>query len=138
MSNKNLSVGIGRRKTSTAVVSLGLLTNNNSDTPIVINGKSGDAYFQYNFNYLRQIKMPLETSNVLNEYSIEAKIHGGGLSGQAEALRLGIARALCALDSEKFRSTLKAEGLLTRDARIKERRKYGLKKARKASQFSKR
>jgi small subunit ribosomal protein S9 len=138
MSNKNLSVGIGRRKTSTAVVSLGLLTNNNSDTPIVINGKSGDAYFQYNFNYLRQIKMPLETSNVLNEYSIEAKIHGGGLSGQAEALRLGIARALCALDAEKFRSNLKAEGLLTRDARIKERRKYGLKKARKASQFSKR
>ena len=138
MSNKNLSVGIGRRKCSTAVVSLGLLTKEKSETPIVVNGKSGDAYFQYNYNYLRQIKTALELVNVSNEYCIEAKIHGGGLSGQSEALRLGIARALCKLDSEKFRGILKAEGLLTRDARIKERRKYGLKKARKASQFSKR
>ena len=74
----------------------------------------------------------------MNQYKIVASVKGGGLTGQADAIRLALARALCELDSENFRSSLKIEGYLSRDARIKERRKYGLKKARKASQSSKR
>jgi small subunit ribosomal protein S9 len=80
---------------------------------------------------------PLRLTNTTESYDIDATINGGGVSGQARALRLGIARAICLLDPET-RSTLKRSGLLTRNAREKESKKYGLKKARKAPQYSKR
>ena len=83
------------------------------------------------------IKAPLETLGLENEYDIVVKAHGGGLTGQSDAVKLGVARALCQLDPEN-RQPLKTEGYLTRDPRAKERKKYGLHKARKAPQYSKR
>ena len=82
-------------------------------------------------------KAPLESLGLENEYDVLANARGGGLTGQADAIRLGVARALCQLDPDN-RKPLKLEGYLTRDPRSKERKKYGLKKARKAPQFSKR
>jgi small subunit ribosomal protein S9 len=84
-----------------------------------------------------QIQDPLRITGVASSYNVEANVHGGGPSGQAGALRLGIARALLQID-ESFRSPLKKAGLLTRDPRVKERKKYGLRKARKRPQYSKR
>ena len=84
-----------------------------------------------------RINEPLETLNLANTFDIRIKTKGGGISGQTDAIRLAISRALVECDSSN-RPSLKQDGLLTRDARIKERKKYGLKKARKASQFSKR
>ncbi|MBD2300582.1 30S ribosomal protein S9 [Nostoc sp. FACHB-87] len=124
--------GTGRRKSAVARVRLvpgsGQLT---------VNGKPGDLYFQFNANYLGVIKAPLETLGLESEYDILVKAEGGGLTGQADSIRLGVARALCQLDPEN-RSPLKTEGYLTRDPRAKERKKYGLHKARKAPQYSKR
>ncbi|MBD2450440.1 30S ribosomal protein S9 [Nostoc sp. FACHB-152] len=124
--------GTGRRKSAVARVRLvpgsGQLT---------VNGKSGELYFQFNANYLGVIKAPLETLGLESEYDILVKAEGGGLTGQADSIRLGVARALCQLDPEN-RSPLKTEGYLTRDPRAKERKKYGLHKARKAPQYSKR
>lgn len=130
--------GIGRRKTSTATIAL--IPNSNSDLENLfeVNGRLGEHYFQYNFNYLHQIEGPLRKLDLLKQYKLIATVKGGGLTGQADAIKLALARALCGLDTNNFRSPLKAEGYLSRDARIKERRKYGLKKARKASQSSKR
>lgn len=125
-------MGTGRRKSSVARVRLvpgsGQLT---------INGKSGDLYFQFNPNYLSVAKAPLETLGLEHEYDILVNAHGGGLTGQSDSIRLGVARALCQLDPAN-RPPLKIEGYLTRDPRAKERKKYGLHKARKAPQFSKR
>ena len=125
-------MGTGRRKSSVARVRLvpgnGVLT---------VNGKPGDLYFQFNAGYLSVAKAPLETLGLENEYDILVKAHGGGLTGQSDSIRLGVARALCQLDPDN-RSPLKIEGYLTRDPRAKERKKYGLHKARKAPQFSKR
>jgi small subunit ribosomal protein S9 len=104
---------------------------------MTVNGKPGDLYFQFNANYLGVIKAPLETLGLENEYDILVKAEGGGLTGQADSVRLGVARALCQLDPEN-RPPLKTEGYLTRDPRAKERKKYGLHKARKAPQYSKR
>jgi small subunit ribosomal protein S9 len=104
---------------------------------MIVNGKPGDLYFQFNANYLGVIKAPLETLGLENEYDILVKAEGGGLTGQADSVRLGVARALCQLDPEN-RPPLKTEGYLTRDPRAKERKKYGLHKARKAPQYSKR
>jgi small subunit ribosomal protein S9 len=84
-----------------------------------------------------QVTAPLRTAGREKDFDVIARLHGGGVSGQAGALRLGIARALLDLDGS-LRPSLKSEGMLTRDAREKERRKYGLKKARKAPQYSKR
>jgi small subunit ribosomal protein S9 len=84
-----------------------------------------------------RIQDPLRVAGVGSTYSVQARVHGGGPSGQAGALRLGIARALLQIDPE-FRSALKKAGLLTRDPRVKERKKYGLRKARKRPQYSKR
>jgi small subunit ribosomal protein S9 len=124
--------GTGRRKSAVARVRLvpgsGQLT---------VNGKDGNLYFQFNANYLGVIKGPLETLGLENEYDILVKAEGGGLTGQADSIRLGVARALCQLDPDN-RSPLKTEGYLTRDPRAKERKKYGLHKARKAPQYSKR
>jgi len=124
--------GTGRRKSAVARVRLVPGVGK-----MVVNGKDGELYFQFNANYLGSIKAPLETLGLENEYDILVKATGGGLTGQADSIRLGIARALCQLDPEN-RSPLKTEGYLTRDPRAKERKKYGLHKARKAPQYSKR
>jgi small subunit ribosomal protein S9 len=124
--------GTGRRKSSIARVRL--VPGNGQ---LVINGKPGDLYLQFNPAYLSAAKAPLETLGLENEYDILVNAEGGGLTGQADSIRLGVARALCQLDPEN-RKPLKIEGYLTRDPRAKERKKYGLRKARKAPQFSKR
>jgi len=126
------NIGIGRRKQSTARVFL-----KPGKGQLFINNLSGESYLQYNTIYLENILSPLKIFGLENKYDIIALVKGGGLTGQSHSIKLGIARLLCKTDPEK-RSSLKASGLLTRDARIKERKKYGLKKARKAPQFSKR
>lgn len=125
-------LGTGRRKS--AVARVRLVPGNGQ---LVINGKPGEQYLQFNAEYLSVAKAPLETLGLEAEYDILVNAHGGGLTGQADAVRLGVARALCQLDPEN-RKPLKIEGYLTRDPRAKERKKYGLRKARKAPQFSKR
>ncbi|HEY9882899.1 30S ribosomal protein S9 [Phormidium sp. FACHB-592] len=125
-------LGTGRRKTAVARVRLVPGTGQ-----LTINGKPGDLYLQFNADYLAATKAPLETLGLEGEYDILVNAHGGGLTGQADAMRLGVARALCQLDPDN-RKPLKIEGYLTRDPRAKERKKYGLRKARKAPQFSKR
>jgi small subunit ribosomal protein S9 len=124
--------GTGRRKT--AVARVRLVPGNGQ---IVVNGKPGDLHLQFNPSYLSTAKAPLEALGLESEYDILVNVRGGGLTGQADAIRLGVARALCQLDPDN-RKPLKIEGYLTRDPRSKERKKYGLKKARKAPQFSKR
>ncbi|NET09734.1 MAG: 30S ribosomal protein S9 [Symploca sp. SIO2B6] len=124
--------GTGRRKSSVARVRLVP-----GSGQLVINGREGEQYLQYNPGYLTAAKAPLETLGLENEYDILVNVRGGGLTGQADSIRLGVARALCELDPEN-RKPLKIEGYLTRDPRAKERKKYGLHKARKAPQYSKR
>jgi small subunit ribosomal protein S9 len=124
--------GTGRRKS--AIARVRLVPGNGQ---VVVNGKSGEIYFNRISVYLSAIKSPLETLGLENEYDILVNAHGGGLTGQADAVKLGIARALCQLDPDN-RQPLKVEGYLTRDPRAKERKKYGLHKARKAPQYSKR
>lgn len=124
--------GTGRRKSSVARVRL--VPGNGQ---LLINGKPGDLYLQFNPGYLAVAKAPLETLGLEAEYDILVSVSGGGLTGQADSIRLGVARALCQLDPEN-RKPLKVEGYLTRDPRAKERKKYGLHKARKAPQYSKR
>lgn len=102
-----------------------------------INGRSLEEYFP-NKLHQQSVNEPFVTAGVQGSYDVIALIDGGGVTGQAGALRLGIARALNAVDAEASRPALKKAGLLTRDARIKERKKAGLKKARKAPQYSKR
>ena len=102
-----------------------------------INGRTLDDYFP-NKLHQQTINEPFVTANVVDLYDVIATITGGGVTGQAGALRLGLARALNAVDAEASRPALKKAGLLTRDARVKERKKAGLKKARKAPQYSKR
>jgi small subunit ribosomal protein S9 len=103
----------------------------------LINGRALDSYFP---NKLHQqvVNEPFATTQLEGRFDVIARIHGGGITGQAGALRLGIARALNAVDVDANRPALKKAGLLTRDARVIERKKAGLKKARKAPQFSKR
>ena len=124
--------GTGRRKSAIARVRLIPGTGQ-----LLINKRPGDNYLQYNPTYLMTTRAPLEVLGLENDYDILVNVKGGGLTGQADAIRMGVARALCQLDPEN-RKPLKLEGYLTRDPRSKERRKYGLKKARKAPQFSKR
>ena len=124
--------GTGRRKKSIARVRL---VNGNGN--ITVNNKPLDEFF--GIETLKVIvKQPLVTTNSLDKFDVIAKVTGGGISGQAGAVRHGISRALLEANSTEYRPTLKAAGFLTRDARMKERKKYGLKKARKAPQFSKR
>ncbi|XIF19613.1 MAG: 30S ribosomal protein S9 [Acetilactobacillus jinshanensis] len=123
--------GTGRRKDSTARVRLVPGTGK-----VVINGEAMDKYVP--FPNLREIIMqPFHTTDTLGNYDVLANVNGGGYSGQAGAVRHGIARALLKVDPD-FRAPLKKAGLLTRDPRMKERKKPGLKKARKSGQFSKR
>lgn len=142
MNNKNQAhpniYGIGRKKESTAIVYLVPFSESTSTVTCEVNGHKAEHYFQQNFTYLNQINLPLKTVKLEKKYKIIANVKGGGLTGQADSIKLAIARALCKVDKVNFRPILKFEGFLTRDARIKERRKYGLKKARKASQYSKR
>jgi len=123
--------GTGRRKESVARVRL--IEGNGK---IVVNGRPMEDYFK-----LRTLQMivhqPLETAGVKDKYDVVVNVYGGGVSGQAGAVRHCIARALLKVNPD-FRSGLKKAGFLTRDPRMKERKKYGLKKARKAPQFSKR
>ncbi len=121
----------GRRKTSVAKVWL-----SPGNGKIIVNDKNMEEYFP--LETLRIIvKQPLTLTETLNKYDVIAKVKGGGLSGQAGALRHGIARALVLADPT-LRPVLKKAGFLTRDPRMVERKKYGLKKARRAPQFSKR
>lgn len=132
LSNNGEYIGIGRRKSSVAKIKIIPGTGQ-----IEINGRPGLAYLQYNPSYVAQIQGPMEVLGLSTKYDLLVKTKGGGLTGQAEAIKLGVARALCQFNIA-HRAPLKVEGFLTRDARIKERKKYGLKKARKAPQFSKR
>ena len=128
---KTAFYGTGRRKKSIARVRLVEGTG-----VITVNGKNLDEYF--GTEVLKVIvKQPLTATNTTAKYDVIAKVVGGGFTGQAGAIRHVIARALNEANSE-FRPTLKSNGYLTRDPRMKERKKYGLKKARKAPQFSKR
>ena len=130
-SEKVVFLGTGRRKSSIARVRLVEGKGN-----ITINGKDINEYFGE--ETLRVIvKLPLTVTNTLAKYDVIAKVQGGGFTGQAGAVRHGIARALNEAN-EEYRPVLKSNGFLTRDPRMKERKKYGLKKARKAPQFSKR
>ena len=129
--DKIVFYGTGRRKSSIARVRLV-----EGKGTITINGKNIDEYL--GTHTLKVIvRQPLTATNTTDKYDVICKVQGGGFTGQAGAIRLGIARALLEANSE-YRPTLKAAGFLTRDPRMKERKKYGLKKARKAPQFSKR
>ena len=132
MANEALYYGTGRRKSSVARVHL----FQGGTGSITINGRDIDDYFGLETLKLI-VRQPLVATNTLGKVDVEATVAGGGVSGQAGAIRHGIARALLLVD-ENYRSTLKAAGLLTRDPRMKERKKYGLKAARRAPQFSKR
>jgi small subunit ribosomal protein S9 len=125
------NIATGRRKEAIARVRLVPGTGN-----FELNGRSLEDYFPTRA-YRMIVGAPLRTVGRDKDFDVVARIEGGGVNGQAGALRLGIARALIELDPE-LRAALKAEGFLSRDAREKERRKYGLKKARKAPQYSKR
>jgi len=130
--NKVISYGIGRRKEAIAQVFLTL-----GSGKLIINQKEGNSYLQNNINYLQKINNPFTLLGLENNFDITIKANGGGLTGQTDAILLGVSRALTKLN-EANRKILKPAGLLTRDARVIERKKYGLKKARKAGQFSKR
>ncbi|MFW5972045.1 MAG: 30S ribosomal protein S9 [Bacillota bacterium] len=123
--------GTGRRKKSIARVRLVP-----GSGKILVNSKDVNDYFGRD-TLIKDLKTPLEITNSLNNMDVLVNVNGGGLSGQAGAIRHGIARALLEVDKD-YRSSLKKAGMLTRDPRMKERKKYGLKKARKAPQFSKR
>ena len=129
--SKPLIQTTGRRKEAVARVRLRAGTG-----VIVVNGRPIERHFPILTHRVIATE-PLRLTQTADVYDVDATVAGGGVSGQAGALRLGIARALVALDDEQ-RPTVKKAGLLTRDAREKERRKYGLKKARKAPQYSKR
>jgi small subunit ribosomal protein S9 len=130
--NQVIYSGTGHRKNSIARVRV-----IPGSGKVVINGVNGDLYLQFSPNYLQVSKSPLSSLGLENKYDLYINAEGGGLTGQTEAIRLGLARALCKLNPEN-RIALKFEGYLTRDSRRKERKKYGLRKARKAPQFSKR
>jgi len=126
-----IKLSTGRRKESIARVRIGP-----GDGSFTINGRTIEDYFPTRVHRMVALA-PLRLVGREREYTIVATIRGGGVAGQAGAVKLGVARALVEADPE-LRAQLKAEGYLTRDAREKERRKYGLKKARKAPQYSKR
>ena len=131
MANKDLQwYGTGRRKSSIARVYL-----TSGKGKIMVNGRPVDEYMPYD-TLVMDLKQPLTLTGTDSKYDVRAEVKGGGFTGQAGAIRLGITRAL--LEAGCDRATLKAAGLITRDPRSKERKKYGLKAARRAPQFSKR
>lgn len=139
MTEKKVYMGTGRRKTSIAQVRMVPGTGK-----ITVNGVDVKEFFPHE-TIILDIKQPLVATNTENTFDIDVKVNGGGYNGQAGAIRLGIVRALLQYDAnndpesdDSFRKILKRAGLITRDSRIKERKKPGLKKARRAPQFSKR
>jgi small subunit ribosomal protein S9 len=132
MSTNAFFQGTGRRKTSIARVRLIA-----GEGEVVVNGRSLEAHFGNAVN-LGDITMPFRVTGTEGRYNAMIKVEGGGTQGQAGAIRHGIARALLASDPEGARLPLRQAGLLTRDPRMKERKKYGLKRARKAPQYTKR
>jgi small subunit ribosomal protein S9 len=131
MTDKAVYLGTGRRKTSVARVRLMPGTGT-----ITVNGREAAGYFGRAV-LMTLIESPFKVTDTVGKFDVIAKLHGGGLSGQAGALRHGISRALLEAGDD-YRADLKKEGLLRRDPRMVERKKYGLKKARKKPQFSKR
>lgn len=123
--------GLGRRKSSIARARLIPGTGK-----IIINGKKPEEYFP-NSLVIQDMEQPLALTETRNSYDVEVKVIGGGFTGQAGAVRLAIARALI-IANEDFKKTLKSQKLLTRDSRVKERKKYGLYGARRSPQFTKR
>lgn len=128
----NIYTGLGKRKTSVAKVFL-----KEGSGIITINGKMFEHFFASIGEERELLKNPLMLADLDNNYDIDIKVKGGGVNSQFEAIRLAISKAVCTINPD-YRPILKRASLLTRDSRIKERRKYGLKKARKASQYSKR
>ena len=131
-SKKKYAYGTGRRKSSIARVRV----YENGTGSILINGRDMDDYFGLDTLKLL-VRQPLVTTGMVGKVDIVCTVAGGGVTGQAGAIRHGVARALLSVDPE-YRASLKAAGLLTRDPRMKERKKYGPKAARRAPQFSKR
>ena len=131
-SKKKYFYGTGRRKSSVARVRV----YENGTGSIIINGRDIDEYFGLETLKL-VVRQPLVAADLVGKVDVVVTVAGGGVSGQAGAIRHGVARALLTLNPE-FRATLKSAGFLTRDPRMKERKKYGLKAARRAPQFSKR
>ena len=132
-------IGTGRRKRSVARVRM-----TSGKGKITINGRDVNEYLPFK-TLVMDLKQPLEATKTADKFDIEVSVYGGGFSGQTGAIRLGITRALLEYDKNtdptsdsSFRKILKSAGFITRDARVKERKKYGLKKARRAPQFSKR
>ena len=132
VSKKKYHYGTGRRKSSVARVRV----YENGTGSIIVNGRDIDEYFGLDTLKLI-VRQPLVSTGMVDRVDVVVNVAGGGVSGQAGAIRHGISRALLTLNPE-FRGSLKASGFLTRDPRMKERKKYGLKAARRAPQFSKR
>ncbi len=139
MAEKKVYIGTGRRKSSVAQVKMVP-----GKGKITVNGRDVHEFFPYETNVM-DLKQPLVATDTVESFDIEAKVSGGGFTGQTGAIRLGITRALLAYDANNdpdsetsFRKILKRAGFVTRDARMKERKKPGLKAARRAPQFSKR
>ena len=132
MTSPSFYSGTGRRKT--AVARVRLLPG---EGQIVVNGRSLAEHFGNAINEA-DVRMPFRVTGNEGRYNVMIKVEGGGVTGQAGAIRHGIARALLEVDAEAFRVPLRQAGLLTRDPRMKERKKYGLKRARKAPQYTKR
>jgi len=132
MADQQYYEGIGRRKTSTARVRLYVGGTGN----FVVNDKAGQEYFSREQDYKRLMEL-LASTGTEGRYNVSAQVNGGGVTGQADAVRMGLARALVQIDPG-FREVLRRGGSLTRDARAKERKKPGLKRARKAPQYTKR
>lgn len=126
-------IGTGRRKSAIARVRL----IPGGEGQIIINKRSLEEYFPLDTTRLI-VNQPLVATETTDKFDVYVNVKGGGITGQAGAIRHGIARALCTVDNAAYRPTLKKAGFLTRDPRVKERKKYGLHKARKAPQFSKR
>jgi small subunit ribosomal protein S9 len=125
--------GMGRRKTAVARVRL----FPNGDGSITVNGKSAEAYFGSRDTHMATMNAPIRLLELGSAYNISVRVVGGGTSGQAGAIRHAVARALLRVNPE-WKTTLRKAGYLTRDPRMKERKKYGLKRARKAPQYTKR
>ena len=139
MADKKVYIGTGRRKSSVAQVKMVP-----GKGKITVNGRDVNEFFPYETNVM-DLKQPLVATNTQETFDIDVKVNGGGFTGQTGAIRLGITRALLQYDANNdpdsetsFRKILKRAGFVTRDARIKERKKPGLKAARRAPQFSKR
>jgi small subunit ribosomal protein S9 len=132
MSNLGYHEGTGRRKTAVARVRL-----MPGEGEIVVNGRTLEQHFG-NAVSEAEIRMPFRVTGTEGRYNVMIKVEGGGVTGQAGAIRHGIARALLDVDADVNRVPLRQAGLLTRDPRMKERKKYGLKRARKAPQYTKR